>query len=121
MLGYRLGLCISEVAGLEMREILQHSNPTLYVFNNEHRPLKSQCSRRVLQLGDLCLPNELELLDRYLEQRLKAINHSTSDPLHSPLLPRPGSNKPIETNKLQQPIHEAIWKVTGCKYQLSRA
>lgn len=115
MLGYRLGLRISEVAGLEMREILQHSNPTLYVFNNEHRPLKSQCSRRVLQLGDLCLPNELELLDRYLEQRLKAINHSTSDPLHSPLLPRPGSNKPIETNKLQQPIHEAIWKVTGCR------
>ena len=115
ILGYRLGLRIGEVAGLEMREILQHSNPTLYVTNNEHRSLKSQCSRRILQLGDLCLPFELELLNKYIQKRLLAIESSASSPLHMPIFPHKDSNEPIEPSKLQDPIHEAIWKVTGCR------
>lgn len=115
VLGYRLGLRIGEAAGLEMREILQHANPTLYIFANEHRLLKSLSSRRVLQMGDLCLPSELALLDRYLKKRLIEIAISAGDPLHAPLFPGLNSNTPIDHSALQRPIHEAIWKVTGSR------
>jgi integrase len=115
VLGYRLGLRIGEAAGLEMRELLQHANPTLYVFANEHRTLKSLSSRRILQLGDLCLPSELELVGRYLKKRLRALEDSNVPPMQAPLFPSLNSNTPVDHSTLQRPIHEAIWRVTGCR------
>ena len=70
MLGFRTGMRLREILGLETCDIIQHGGRLeLHLQSNRRRQLKTFQSRRILDLNLLLSPNERKALLQWLEPR----------------------------------------------------